>query len=52
MLQHVELPREVRDQFNRFAAESLQKQRELEAADDLDFETFRQRYLAHDLLRV
>jgi glutamate--cysteine ligase len=52
MLQHIELPREVREQFNRFAAESLQKQRELEAADDVDFETFRQRYLAHDLLRV
>ncbi|HUQ77146.1 MAG TPA: glutamate--cysteine ligase [Burkholderiales bacterium] len=52
MLQHVALPREVREQFNRFAAESLQKQRELEAADDVDFETFRQRYLAHDLLRV
>jgi glutamate--cysteine ligase len=52
MLQHLELPREVRDQFGRLAAESLQKQREIEAADQADFETFRQRYLAHDLLRV
>jgi glutamate--cysteine ligase len=52
MLQHLELPREVRDQFSRLAAESLQKQREIEAADQADFETFRQRYLAPDLLRV
>jgi len=51
-LQHLELPREVRDHFGRLAAESLQAQRELEAADDVDFETFRQRYLAADLLRV
>jgi glutamate--cysteine ligase len=52
MLQHVELPREVRDRFSRLAAESIQKQREIEAADELDFETFRQRYLAPNLLRV
>jgi glutamate--cysteine ligase len=52
MLQHLEWPREVREHFARLAAESLQKQRELEAADEVDFETFRQRYLAHDLLRV
>jgi glutamate--cysteine ligase len=51
-LQHLELPREVRERFSRLAAESLQKQREIEAADPLDFETFRQRYLAPDLLRV
>ena len=51
-LQHLELPREVRDHFGRLAAESLQAQRELEAADEADFETFRQRYLAADLLRV
>lgn len=51
-LQHLELPREARDHFARLAAESLQAQRELEAADDLDFETFRQRYLAADQLRV
>jgi len=51
-LQQRELPREVRERFARLAQESLLKQRELEAADDVDFETFRQRYLAHDLLRV
>jgi len=52
MLQHLEFPREVRERFSRLAAESLLKQRELEAADEVDFETFRQRYLASDLLRV
>ena len=51
-LQHRELPREVRERFARLAQESILKQRELEAADDVDFETFRGRYLAHDLLRV
>ena len=52
MLQHLEFPREVRERFSRLASESLLKQRELEAADQVDFETFRQRYLASDLLRV
>jgi len=52
MLQHLEFPREVRERFSRLASESLLKQRELEAADEVDFETFRQRYLASDLLRV
>jgi len=52
MIQHLEFPREVRERFSRLASESLLKQRELEAADEIDFETFRQRYLAHDLLRV
>jgi glutamate--cysteine ligase len=51
-VQHLELPREVRERFSRLALESLQAQRELEAADEIDFETFRQRYLAPDLLRV
>ena len=51
-LQHRELPREVRERFARLAQESILKQRELETADHLDFETFRQRYLAADLLRV
>src|SRR3954468_24235033 len=48
----IELPREVRDRFSRLAAESNQKQRKIESADELDFETFRQRYLAPNLLRV
>ena len=51
-LQHLELAKPVRERFARLAQESMLKQRELEAADEIDFETFRQRYLAHDLLRV
>jgi glutamate--cysteine ligase len=51
-LRALELPREAREHFARLADESLMQQRELEAADDVDFETFRQRYLAHDSLRV
>jgi len=52
MLQHLELPREVRERFARLAEESRVKQRELEAADTLDFETFRRQYLSHELLKV
>jgi glutamate--cysteine ligase len=48
----LELPREVRERFARLADESLMAQRELEHSDEVDFETFRQRYLAHDSLRV
>jgi len=51
-LQKLELPKPVREHFAQLAAESLVKQRDLEAADAVDFETFRQRYLAADLLRV
>lgn len=51
-LKALELPREAHERFARLADESLAKQRELEAADDVDFETFRERYLAHDSLRV
>jgi len=51
-LQKLELERSVREHFTRLAAESLVNQRDLEAADEIDFESFRQRYLAADLLRV
>jgi glutamate--cysteine ligase len=51
-LQHLELPKPVRERFARLAQESLLKQRELEAADDVDFETFRSRYLSHELLKA
>jgi glutamate--cysteine ligase len=51
-LQHLELPKEVREHFARLASESILEQRELEAADAADFETFRQRYLAHESLQV
>lgn len=51
-LKALELPREVRERFARLADESLMKQREIEQTDETDFESFRQRYLAHDSLRV
>jgi len=51
-LKGIELPKEAREHFARLAEESLMKQRDLEASDELDFETFRGRYLSHDLLKV
>jgi glutamate--cysteine ligase len=47
-----ELAPEVHERFSRLAAESLDKQREVEAADRMDFETFRRGYLAHESLTV
>jgi len=48
----VRIPPEVHERFSRLAAESLDKQREVEAADRMDFETFRRGYLAHESLTV
>src|SRR5580765_6908748 len=42
----------VKERFERFAAESLEEQRRIEAGDKVDFETFRRQYLSPDLLRV
>ncbi|OAI51246.1 glutamate--cysteine ligase [Betaproteobacteria bacterium SCGC AG-212-J23] len=41
-----------KERFERLATESLAEQRRLEAADKVDFETFRKQYLSPDLLRV
>jgi len=46
------LPKQVEARFVRLAEESIRKQREIEAADKVDFETYRQRYLSHESLRV
>ncbi|MEO8344654.1 MAG: glutamate--cysteine ligase [Betaproteobacteria bacterium] len=43
---------EVADSFAQMAAASLARQREIEAADTLPFETFRQNYLAPSSLNV
>ena len=51
-LKSLELPREVEERFARLAEESHAKQREYEAADTVDFETFRRQYLSHELLTV
>ena len=44
------LPPQATSRYEQQAAESLREQREIEAADDLPFEQFRQRYLAQDLM--
>ena len=46
------LPAEAEARFARLAEESIGKQREIEAADKIPFETYRQRYLSHESLRV
>jgi glutamate--cysteine ligase len=51
-LQGLELPREVLDRFGRLAECSLERQREIEAADKVPFEAWRQKYLSHDNLVV
>jgi glutamate--cysteine ligase len=51
-LQSEPLPTGVEQQFVRMAAESLARQREIEAADKVPFEEYRQQYLSHDSLRA
>src|SRR5712691_4848119 len=46
------LPAEVEARFARLAKESIGKQQETEAADRVDFETYRQKYLSDESLRV
>jgi len=46
------LPAEIEARFARLAEESIRKQQEIEAADRVDFETYRQKYLSHESLRV
>lgn len=42
----------VEERFALLARESLDKQKKIEAADRIDFETYRQRYLNPELLRA
>jgi len=51
-LQSEPLPAELEARFTRLAEESIAKQGEIEAADKIPFETFRQRYLSHESLRI
>lgn len=46
------LPAELEERFERMAAESLERQRETEAADAVPFEVFRKKYLSPESLRV
>lgn len=51
-LRALPLPPEVAARYARMAAESLDKQRAIEAADTLDFETWRRNYLSPEQLRA
>ena len=51
-LKSLELPREVNERFTGLADWSLERQREIEAADTVPFEAWRQKYLSHDNLVV
>jgi len=51
-LRSLELPREVNERFTGLAGWSLERQREIEAADKVPFEAWRQKYLSHDNLVV
>jgi glutamate--cysteine ligase len=44
------LPDATAARLQRMADESLDEQRKIEAADDVPFETYRQQYLAQDLM--
>jgi len=46
------LPAEVEARFARLAEESIRKQKETEASERVDFETYRQKYLSPESLRV
>src|SRR5205814_185526 len=47
-----ELPRKANERFTGLADWSLERQREIEAADKVPFEAWRQKYLSHDTLVV
>jgi glutamate--cysteine ligase len=46
------LPAEIEARFARLAEESIRKQQEIEAAERVDFETYRRKYLSPESLRV
>jgi glutamate--cysteine ligase len=51
-LRGLPLPRDVEKRFEALARKSLLEQKRIEAADTLDFESYRKRYLAHDTLII
>jgi glutamate--cysteine ligase len=51
-LRGLPLSAEATQRFARLAEESLAEQGRIEAADTMDFETFRKQYLSPDLLKV
>ncbi len=51
-LRSLALPEDVAHLFDGLGKKSLAQQRRIESADTLDFETYRQKYLAHDTLII
>jgi glutamate--cysteine ligase len=51
-LRGMELPWQVLASFEALAGRSLAEQKMIEAADKLDFESYRRKYLAHDTLII
>ena len=51
-LRGMDLPTEALREFETLAARSIAEQKRIEAADRLDFESYRQKYLAHDTLII
>jgi glutamate--cysteine ligase len=51
-LRGMDLPREALASFEKLAERSIAEQRRIEAADRLDFESYRAKYLAHDTLII
>jgi len=48
----IPLQAEVEQRFAQLTHDSIEKQRKIEAADRVDFETYRQRYLNPELLQA
>jgi glutamate--cysteine ligase len=51
-LRGLPLPDDVARYFEELSRKSLEEQRRIEAADNLDFETYRRKYLEHDTLII
>jgi len=51
-LRGLPLPAEVARAYEEHAARSLAEQKRIEQSDSYDFETYRQKYLAHDRLVI
>ena len=51
-IKHLSLPAEVENRFAQLARESLEEQRQIEAADTMPFEVYRQKYLAPERLNA
>ena len=49
-IEELALPADVETRFAHMAADSLQEQRNIEAADSLPFEVYRQKYLSPERL--